>query len=104
MSVKARRLSAALTTFLWIVWLAMCVASYVVEVGPGHLIAQEVIHTASITATIIVVLECIVGPLVATARLWHRIGAEQQRAAPCECSKNRVVIPMQRRSRVVSDN
>lgn len=85
MSKRVRMWSVAVTTLAWVVWIVAYSACKMVPVGWGHMVAMAVSQMVAGIGTVICVLLWLVAPMIATAKMWHRIGMDEQRRQ-CTCA------------------
>lgn len=86
MSKRVRMWSVAVTTLAWVLWIVAYSASKMVPVGWGHMTAMAVSQMVAGIGTVICVILWLVAPVIETARVWHRIGVNEQRSQCSTCA------------------
>ena len=79
-----RMWSVVVTTMAWMVWLVALAGS---PVGWGHEVATSVAQVVAEVGTVCCVILWMIPPVLATARVWHEIGREQQRQDCPSCRR-----------------
>lgn len=86
MSVKRRRLFAALSVGLWAWWVAMNWATNRYGITGAHVFASDCVRVIAFLTSFLTMLGYIVCPVIAAIRLGRDIGHEEARCR-CQCHK-----------------
>lgn len=79
MSCTAKWITGGITLVLWGAWIAWCSEWEMnPDIGVFHIVVTHILRAAATAATIVLTLGIMVGPAIATARVWRDIGRREQ--------------------------